>query len=85
MEAVAVPLVENFEDGGEDGGVLTSGSTDGDTFAWVKEIVGGDGVVDFGFEGGEEAGLTELLVVFGADDDGARCLTMEAWCRRHDG
>ena len=33
--------------------------------------MGGDGVVGFELEGGEEAGAAEFGVVFGAEDEGA--------------
>lgn len=57
VEAVVVALVEGLEDRGEDGGVFAAGGADGDALAAVEEGVGGDGVVDLGFEDGEEAGL----------------------------
>jgi hypothetical protein len=37
----------------------------------MEEIVGGDGVVDFGLEDGYEAGLAELLVILRAQDQRA--------------
>jgi len=57
VEAVVVALVEGFEDRSEDGGVFAAGGADGDALAALEEGVGGDGVVDLGFEDGEEAGL----------------------------
>lgn len=66
-----MPLVERFEDGGEDRGVFAAGGADCDAFAGVEEVICEDGFVGFGFEGGEEAGFAEFLAVFGADDEGA--------------
>lgn len=70
IEAIVVAFIEGFEDGGQDGGVFTSRSANGNAFTGAEEGIGGDGVVNFGLEEGEEAILAELLVVFRTDDEG---------------
>lgn len=84
VEAVIVAFIEGFEDGGENGRVFAPGGADGNTLARVEEGVGGDDIVDFGFEEGDEAALTEFLVVFGADDEGTGDVAKGALGGWHD-
>jgi len=50
--------------------VFTSGDCDGDFLAGSEEFIGDDGVVDFFFEDGVEAGEADQFAGFGTEDEG---------------
>lgn len=68
VETIVVPLVEGFENRGQDRRVFAPGGADCNAFAAREEGVGNDGVVDFGFEDADEAGAAEFGVVFGTEN-----------------
>lgn len=78
FDAVVVPRIECFEDGGEHGGVLAAGGADCDAVAAAEEAAAGDGCVDLGFEDGGEAGFAEALVGLGTEDLGTGGFAVDA-------
>lgn len=57
IKPIVVALVECLENGGKHSAVFSTRSANGDFFAAVEEGISRDGVVDFGFEDGDEAHL----------------------------
>ena len=49
----------------------------------MEERIGYDGIVDFCLEEVDEAGLAELLMILGADDQSSRCLAESTEGGRH--
>jgi len=59
----------------QDSGVLTSRSTNSNSFTSFKELVGDDSVVDFFFEDCIEAFKADELASFGTDNKGFAFVT----------